>query len=493
MKTTTETDLYLRLSDGRIEEALDGREAKLRSEAERLGWTVRRVVIENDILPDGRLRPASAFKRKKITTPSGHTKLRTVRPGFRAVLDDITSGRVGAMLAEDLDRACRDPRDLEDLIDACAAYKASARSLSGSLTLTNGGTDSEITVARIMVSVKNAESRDKARRVADKRETLAGQSYGGGKRPFGFRADPDTEKYHRNLVIVEDEAELLREAVRSVFAGISTKALARDFRDKGVPTVTGVAWTAQTLRDVLLKPAIAGLTVYQGEGLRPAPWPAIIERDEWERLKDILTDPSRQTNFSRSNEPRWLVSVFGRCGICNDGTGVHVIGGKDHKPSYTCNERGHFRRNAAMVDEYIGDLVIARLSEPDAADLLKPPRAAGIDAGKLRAEARKLRERKAAQMRMHSLGSLDDEDLAAGMKVIKARLAEIDAALATSDTPDPLAEFRDRPAAAVWESLPMARKRAVVKLLMNVTFLPSARRGPGFDPTSIDIERKRSA
>ena len=53
---STEVDLYLRLSDGRTEEALDGREAKLRGEAERLGWTVRRVVTENDILPDGRIR-----------------------------------------------------------------------------------------------------------------------------------------------------------------------------------------------------------------------------------------------------------------------------------------------------------------------------------------------------------------------------------------------------------------------------------------------------
>ena len=33
-------DLYLRLSDSRTEEALDGREDKLRAEADRLGWIV---------------------------------------------------------------------------------------------------------------------------------------------------------------------------------------------------------------------------------------------------------------------------------------------------------------------------------------------------------------------------------------------------------------------------------------------------------------------
>jgi|HubBroStandDraft_3_1064219.scaffolds.fasta_scaffold39999_3 site-specific DNA recombinase len=84
MTTTTAADLYLRLSDARLEEALDGREARLRARAAELGWEVNRVVVENDLVPgngDGVLRPASAFRRRKITTPSGKTELRTVRPG----------------------------------------------------------------------------------------------------------------------------------------------------------------------------------------------------------------------------------------------------------------------------------------------------------------------------------------------------------------------------------------------------------------------------
>lgn len=77
------------------------------------------------------------------------------------------------------------------------------------------------------------------------------------------------------------------------------------------------------------------------------------------------------------------------------------------------------------------------------------------------------------------------------MKVIKGRLAEIDASLAVSDTPDPLAEFRGHPAAAVWESLSLPRKRAVVKLLMTVTFLPAGRHGTSFDPSAVGIGRLR--
>ena len=108
-------DLYLRLSDFRDDSdgSFAAREAKLRGEAARFGWTVARVVIENDVTDGDKPRPASAFKRKRITTPSGRVELRTVRPGFRSVLDDLMSGRARAVLAEDLDRAARDPRDLK--------------------------------------------------------------------------------------------------------------------------------------------------------------------------------------------------------------------------------------------------------------------------------------------------------------------------------------------------------------------------------------------
>ena len=89
-----------------------------------------------------------------------------MRPGFREMLDDITTGRVNGLLAEDLDRIVRDPRDLEDLLDACALTGASARSLSGSLTLTDGGTEAEKSMARVLVAMANKASADTARRVS---------------------------------------------------------------------------------------------------------------------------------------------------------------------------------------------------------------------------------------------------------------------------------------------------------------------------------------
>jgi DNA invertase Pin-like site-specific DNA recombinase len=498
----TLADLYLRLSDARLEEALDGREAKLRAMAADLGWTVYRVIVENDMVPgngNGVLRPASAFKRRRITTPSGRTELRTVRPGFRSMLHDMTTGPVRGVLAEDLDRLLRQPRDGEDLLDAVELSGATCRSLSGSLTLTAGGTDAERFTARIMAATANKASADTARRVRDKKEVLCGQSWQGGRRPFGYRHDPDAPKYHKTLIIDEDEAAVIRQAAAEILdRGISLKAIARDLRARGVPTVSGCTWTASTLKDVLVKPMTAGFSAWHGQ-LRRAPWPAVLDEDTWNRLRDMLNAPGRRTNGHTGNEPKWLVSKFARCGVC--GGTMHVTAGGKRRPSYTGDECNHAGRDAAHVDAYVAAVITERLSRPDAADLLKPPPRSRTDTAALRTEARKLRDRKRSQMRMHAAGAIDDDDLAAGMREIRGRLAVIDAQLAASDQPDPLEEFRGQPAATVWKSLSLPRQRAVVQALIeSITILPAGRGRPAgwrpgqsyFNPDLLQIQWRQA-
>ena len=95
--------------------------------------------------------------------------------------------------------------------------------------------------------------------------------------------------------------------------------------------------------------------------------------------------------------------------------------------------------------------------------LKPPPRRAGVNAPALRAEAKRLTAAKASQMRMHAAGRIKDADLETGLAEIYDRLAVIDAQLAVSDQPDPLAEFRDAPARVVWASLTLPRKRAIVR------------------------------
>jgi len=498
----TSADLYLRLSDFRHDDidSFTSRETKLRAEAGRLGWLVNRVVVENDVAADGRRKPASAYKRQLVKRADGTPKTddygrkvyRVLRPGWQSVLADLGSGAAGAVLAEDLDRAARDPRDIEDLIDAVSACGGHARSLSGSLCLTGGGRSDELAMARVLTAMGAKSSADTARRVADGRQRSAeAGSYAGGRRPFGFRPDPDAPKGKRTLIIVPSEAEIIRRAAAAVLAETagdrkSLAHMARELREAGTPTVTGAAWTPATLKDILCKPAVAGIAVNTRTGTQtPAAWPAILDREIWEAVRAVLTDPARRTNTSNANAPRYLLSGIARC---HCGGQVKVNGGK-RSPAYVCADHAHLRRNAAGADVWAAAHITAYLNREDNRDLLRPAARPGVDVSALRAEQKRLELKGASQARMHALDQITDAEMRAGSRVRQARLAEIAGQLSAVTAPDPLSEFRDQPdAAAVWDALPLPRKRAVARLLVTVTMLPATRRGAGFDPDSVRVE-----
>ena len=199
-----------------------------------------------------------------------------------------------------------------------------------------------------------------------------------------------------------------------------------------------------------------------------------------------LTDPSRTT--TTGNEPRHLLSGIA---ACHCGGPVKATGsrrGDRQAAGYVCADGYHVRRKAAGVDRLAAAAVVMRMSQDDAQDLLRPPAAPGVDAPALRAEAARIGaigEGRPA----YALGEITDAELRAGSAARTARLGKITAALAATTAPDPLAEFRGQPdPAAVWQRLPLPRQRAVARLLVTVTLLPSTRRGPRFDDDSVRVE-----
>jgi Recombinase len=343
-----------------------------------------------------------------------------------------------------------------------------------------------------MVAQANKASADTSRRVKEKKEQLHGRSFYGGMRPYGYIVAQETEQYHRTLIVVDDEADMLKAAADDILnRDISLHAITRSLNERDIPTVMGGKWTTTKVRQVLTKPAIAGLHAHKGE-IKPAPWPAILEPDVWERLKAKLEDPARVV--TTGNEPRWLLSKIAQCGICNDGTTMYVTGTKkDTGPAYVCDKFNHLRRNSLHADAWVERNITAYISQ-NRLEILKPEPREDIDTTKLRSEAKRLRERKSALVRMHIEGDIDDSDLKTGLRTIRDRLTVIDAQLAQADQPDLVPEFRDPHGFTRknWRALSLPRKRAIIRLLADITIFPTARRGPGFDPDSVRIVLKET-
>ncbi|GAA0632571.1 recombinase family protein [Kutzneria viridogrisea] len=502
----TRAVIYLRLSDLREDqltadgtvESFEDREQQLRKLAARLGWTVVDVVQENDLARDknGKSRGVSAFKRKRITLPDGSTAMRVVRPGFRKILDGMSAGRWNALLAEDLDRTMRDPRDLEDFIDIAESRKINARSMSGSLSFTDGGTDGEISMARIMVTMANKDSRNTSRRVREgkRRQAQAGRPNGGVRR-FGFEPD--------GITIRPAEAEIIRDcSIRVLQIDQRTKkmtslrSLAAELRAANVPTVTGAKWTSIALRAILLRPRNAGIMVHQGEEIGRAPWEAIVPEDTFRAVVGLLTDPSRTHNPGAP--ATWLGSGIYLCGVCDDGeTTCNVKGGSvqaedgTRSRDYRCKEHAHLKRKAAFVDALVCEAVIAELSRPDAIDLIPQIERSTVDLPALRAEATRIRANLDEMAADRARGLIDRAQLIAGTEAANKRLAEINDLLSLHTAPSPLTPLIGvEDVAAEWAAQPTSVQRAILDTLFEVTILPTSQRGHGFDPESVRIVPK---
>lgn len=342
------------------ERQLDHQLADLRARVAEIGGRVDREIPEND---------SSAFKRKRVQLPDGTYGYRVIRPEWEKILTALRRGECNALMVPDIDRAMRDPRTLEDLIDTVEMYGVYVASLTGNIDLT---TDAGINSARSLVNQRNQESRNTARRVIDgqRRAAMEGRKHGGPLRPFGWRKDRE----HIN----KREATQIRREVPRILAGVSPLTLANEWNVRGMPTVTGVKWRAATIRNIYLRPRICGMVMYRGEILEGSDGKPV--RGQWE---PILTDEeyngvaakwgatqgqqnSRLGAKGRGYRTIYLLSPFVRCGAC----GARMIGARERnrrgelKEIYRCPSKGQggcgaVKRIAEPVNTYIKALVIA--------------------------------------------------------------------------------------------------------------------------------------
>ncbi|HEX6682298.1 MAG TPA: recombinase family protein [Candidatus Limnocylindrales bacterium] len=245
--------------------------------------------------------------------------------------------------------------------------------------------------------------------------------------------------------------------------------------------VTGAAWSAETLREILLRPRNAGLTVYRGEILEgvAAPWEPIVSREVFEAVRTLLTDPERRTGPGAA--PRWLGSGLYRCGKCSppeaEGgkpvTCQVTLGGRE--PRYRCKDHNHLTRNVKLVDDLVFAHVVYAFTHPRAFTLLVPA-APEVDAEALHAERKAIRHRLEQMAEDEVLGLKTRDQVIAATRKATSRINEIDELLNTSVTADPLADVVNSVnPVATWRDLP------------TVTILPTGA-GRRFDPTRVRID-----
>ncbi|MGW9629076.1 recombinase family protein [Agromyces sp. NPDC055520] len=453
--------IYTRISLDRTGEALGvaRQEKECRVLAERLGLTVVHTYTDNDI---------SATTGK-------------LRPGFEAML----SAQPTAIVAWHQDRLLRLTRDLERVIALnVPVYTVTA----GTLDLT---TPAGRAVARTVAAWSQYEGEQKATRQVAANVQRAANGVHSGRVGYGYRREGAA------VVLDPDEAATIRGAVQRVLDGESLRAICKDLDAQQTPTPgRGARWNSTTLKQLLLRPSLAGLTVHRGQvvGRAPADSPRVIDEDTHERIKAVLTDPVRRT-APAGRAPKYLLGGIARCGRCG-GVMVRAVGRmtrqangntKRQPPSYVCSECYRVRRKQDLVDTLVEGIVVGRLQMPDAAQLFSQGDPAALQQARDTIDALDARLANAADM--FATGDIDAAQLTRITGRLRADRAKTAAAIDAALPAAVPAELVSGAAADTWAGLNIDSKRAILSSLVTVTILPSGS-GKSFDPDTVQVRWK---
>lgn len=451
------------------------------------------------------------------------------REDYDRMVADFHAGRFDAIVCWDLDRLTRQPRQLEDWIDAAQEQSLQLVTANGEADLTTDG-------GRMYARVKAAIARGEVERKSERQSRAHLQRAQRGRAPKGQRP----LGYATNGDVIEHEAVAVREMFRlfAVEAGTPLTALARALSGEEGPDVPRTVphlpkhtrtvalernerrleegdalrpvpedgpWSPSTVHGILRNARYAGYSSYSNkkdrttknkrrtgadrivrdEHGRPVKgqWEPLIDELTWMAVQDRLDDQSRVTNRTGSTARKHLGASIYLCGVC----GRKIT---SHSRGYRCKEGGHVTRSREHVDDYVLRVARARLARPDLRNVL-PSR----DEPRMRAIELEIEERQGVLKRVaedYYAGHVKASDLAAMRDRHEPVIAELEVErLRLSSSTELSSVFGAADPVQAFDDADLAVKRRVIDFLFEIRLLRHPRGRKGFDPATVVIAPKQ--
>ncbi|MGP5376954.1 recombinase family protein [Brachybacterium alimentarium] len=403
--------------------------------AEHRGWEVVDTFTDNSI---------SASKRDVI------------RPAYEKMLSDYRAGHFTVIIVQDLDRLTRQPRQLEDWIDEAERGDLRIVTLNGEADL---GTDGGRMYARIKAAVARGEVERKGERqkLANTQRAQAGH-WQFSRRPYGY------ERRDGAVVVVEEEAEVLREAYRRVNAGETYYAIGEDLNERGVRTVGGTSWTPRQMARTLDNAHYAGILTHNGKRLDVAPqWEPIIDRRTWDDYTSMRQNRKRPSGWSSAT--KHMMSGLAVCGVC----GARMLARPDRGIQvYSCKESWCVSITGEDLDPVVEKLVLARLRNRKVLHALRE----SPDTGPVEREIAELGVRLSDVTDLLAEGVLDRARAREQAQKLSGRIERLNRRLTAMRQESPLTDLAvaGRGLAKLWKGKTVVEKRRVItELGLRVT------------------------
>lgn len=497
---------YLRISDvdvaelrravkaGRItkEEAAEEEKKAIIKQKEDLRFLAERHSRSVVWYEDHRL---SAFKRN------------VKRTDFLRMLADLKAERIVGVLAYDIDRFARQPRDLEKYIDVYEDFAEKNKKL---VFDTLSGQNFDLATsdgrfsARLFVSIANKSSEDTSRRIKRDNKFRAEKGrYHGGNVPYGW-LEEDRDK------LDPVAADVVNTAMDMYIAGDKNATITKFFLDKGVVnTVTGKPYTWAGVKTIILRPRNAGIRIYLGEVQYDAegeyvmgPWNSLCEVKKYEAVMGAKAEREKQqprnyTQYDQKVRVKYFLSRICRCGKCGYpmvGKPVWVRGKKTDSFSYHCNKSstspeacGGVGVTGPRVDELIKKLIWSVVEK--SSQEKKIPEKVSSDwtpekEARLAVVEQEIKELKALwhEKKVSAVNYVTTlDELETEKKDLRALRAYSAPAAVRAVTPELLR--------AGWEGMSVERQRVVIRSILKAVIVHPARdgkKGGAFDRARIE-------
>lgn len=405
--------------------------------------------------------------------------------------DDVTASKPrgpktawGAMLARsddfdvvvsvDLDRIVRSTRDLNVLID----HGLMLATVDGEIDLTTA--DGEFR-ASMLATIARFEVRRKG-----ERQTRANiQRARRGVPPKGIRLTG----YTINGEVIEDEARMVRLIFDRFAAGESLWGIASWLQAEGFTTRRGGRWSPSSVSGLLHNRRYAGRSIYRGEDVGDAAWPALVDETQFAVVQSRLADPARVHNHGdRARKHLGSGLYWCECGLHVRASSTSGDGGS----RYTCRHRC-FYRTGTPIDELVVKTVRARLALSDLASLLVDTRNEAR-LSELRVQRERLTHRIATVEADYDTGLIDGRRYRVASEKARDELATVSAEEAKIiGAAGPLSVFTAADPVAAFDASSLAIRRRVIDALMRVTIHPQPRGHKGFNPDSVSIDWRQAS
>lgn len=280
---------------------------------------------------------------------------------------------------------------------------------------------------------------------------------------------------HDRWIVVPEEADLLRDAVRRIVdgqAGLST--IVDEWHAAGVPTRLGGQWRLTTLRRVLTAPRLAGILVHNGVETGPSDaLEPILDEALFRRLCERLTTK----RHARPHRSKQLLTGVLVCGVCGGGLNSNMKKGTRDTPTrvYGCRTDGQCNIKAEAVEAVYVEKMFERLADHRFASALSRN---DEEAARLLDELRE-QDAELEELTAHA-DRLPVAVYVAKFDAINRRVAELNRMLGQTPALDAATPWigKVKKLRKVWEQMPTDEQRGLILSIVGRSkVLPAERRG----------------